>query len=185
MNQSGGSFGTLCLFNKFIASFKLFFMLIANNSEWKYILAKFQSSSDFGILTPSLRVGNSSWLLFIVTKWIYLVFYWVLSFTILLFFEYILALDDLWHILRPQNPLHILPQIYLGQSLLPSLWSRLTVLQLFETLLLSWLSLFVWCLKFSLRLQLWRFKISKSFWQKLQITNTASQPIIVTLFITI
>ena len=139
-------------------------MLIDDSSEWKYRLAKFQSSGDFGNLTPPLREGNSSWLLFFVTKWFSIASCSVLSITILSLFKDVIALHDLWCTLRPRSPLHFLPQIHLRQSLFTiSLRSRLTVLKLSETLSLPWLPSFLWCFSFSLHLHLWWFKTSKSF----------------------
>ena len=154
----------------------MFFMLIDDSFEWQYRLAKHQSSGDFGNLTPSLRERNSSCLLFVVTKWFFIASCSMLSITILSLFKDVIALHDLWCTLRPRSPLHFLPQTYLWQSLFTiSLRSRLTVWKLFETLLLPWLPSFLWCFSFSLHLQLWQFKTSKSFSQKLQITNTVYQ----------
>ena len=145
-----------------IASFKLFFMLIVDNSEWKYILAEYQSSSDFGNLTSSLRKGNSSCLLFVVTKQFSVASCLILSITKLLLLKDVIALHDLWCTLRPQSPLDFLPQLHLRQSLFKVLlWSRLTVSKLLETLSLPWLPLFLRCFNFSLDLQLWQFKSSK------------------------
>ena len=161
-------------------------MLTDDISEWKYRLAKRQSSGDFDNLTPSLREGNSSCLLFVVTKWFSIASCSILSSTILSLFKDSIALHDLWCTLRPRSPLHFLPQIHLWQSLFTiSLQSRWTALKLFETLSLPWLPPFLWYLSLSSHLQSWRFKTSNSFSQKLQITSIASIPIIVTLFIAI
>ena len=161
-------------------------MLTDDISAWKYRLAKRQSSGDFDNLTPSLREGNSSCLLFVVTKWFSIASCSILSSTILSLFKDSIALHDLWCTLRPRSPLHFFPQIHLWQSLFTiSLQSRLTALKLFETLSLPWLPPFLWYLSLSSHLQSWRFKTSNSFSQKLQITSIASIPIIVTLFIAI